>query len=61
MKHKSITVKASATLAQGHEYKEYEYPVLNKYLDEGWIIKEIFQATTNQNVGFLFLTFVLVK
>lgn len=59
MRHKTITVKASATITSGTEFKEYEYPILNKYLDEGWKIKEIHQSTTNQNVGFLFLTFIL--
>jgi hypothetical protein len=61
MKQKTITVKASATLAQGSEFKEYEYPKLNELLNDGWAIKEVYQATTNQNVGFLFLTFVLYK
>jgi hypothetical protein len=61
MKHKTITIKASATLATSTEFKEYEYPKLNELLNDGWKIKEIYQATTNQNVGFLFLTFVLQK
>lgn len=59
MKHKTITIKASATIQTGTEFKEYEYPILNNYLDQGWKIKEIYQSTTNQNVGFIFLTFVL--
>lgn len=57
--YKSITVKAAATLQQEQEFKEYEYPILNEYLNKGWSIHEIHQATTNTNVGFLFLTFIL--
>lgn len=61
MQHKTITVKASATLLNDLDFKEYEYPVLNKYLNEGWEIKDVHQSITNQNVGFLFLTFILAK
>lgn len=57
--YKSITIKASATLPSGSEFKEYEYPILNEYLNNGWTIHEIHQTTTNTNVGFLFLTFIL--
>jgi len=59
--NKTITIKAAATLKKGAEFKEYEYPLLNKYLDEGWVIQNVYQITTNENVGFLFLTFVLTK
>lgn len=59
--YKTITVKASATLAAGAEFKEYEYPMVNQLLNDGWLIKDVYQSTTNQNVGFIFLTFVLFK
>ena len=61
MTHKTITVKASATLASGAEFKEYEYPIVSQLLNDGWFVKDVFQSTTNQNVGFVFFTFVLVK
>lgn len=59
--YKTITVKASAILAPGTEFKEYEYPMINQFLNKGWLIKDVLQSTTNQNVGFVFLTFVLFK
>lgn len=58
---KTITVKASATLATGTEFKEYEYPKVNELLADGWQIKELHQLTTNVNTGFIFLTFILYK
>lgn len=61
MQNKTITVKASATLAAGSEFKEYEYPQLNGLLNGGWKIREVITSTTNVNVGFIFLTFILQK
>lgn len=61
MQNKTITVKASATLETGSEFKEYEYPQLNELLNEGWKIREVITAITNVNVGFVFLTFILQK
>lgn len=61
MQNKIITVKASATLASESEFKEYEYPKLNGLLNDGWKIREVITSTTNVNVGFIFLTFILQK
>ncbi len=61
MLNKTITIKASATLAAGSEFMEYEYPKLNELLNDGWKIREVVTAITNVNVGFVFLTFVLQK
>lgn len=61
MKQKTITVKVLATMEKGNEFLEYEFPKLNEYLNDGWIIKDVFQTATNTNVAFLFLTFVIYK
>ena len=62
MKQKTITVKTSAIIKREEGgFEELEFPKVNKLLDDGWIIKDVFQSTTNQNVGFLFLTFVFSK
>ena len=59
--YKTITVKVAATLPQDEEFKEYEFPTLKNYLDDGWDISNIHQSTTEENVGFVFLTYVLFK
>jgi hypothetical protein len=35
--------------------------MVNQLLNDGWFIKDVHQSTTNQNFGFVFLTFVLIK
>lgn len=67
MKEKIITVKLASMSPykeKGKEddnYFEYEFPKLNKHLDDGWKVDEVYQSTTNVNVGFLFITFLLKK
>lgn len=61
MKNKTITVKACAAIEVGKKYHEYEWPEVNKALDEGWLIKEVIHTPTNTNVAFVFITYILYK
>lgn len=61
MQYKTITVQISSTMKSGTEFKEYEFPKVNEYLEDKWMIKEVIPSTTNQNVGFLYLTYILRK
>jgi len=59
MGQKVITVKLIAATPNEEYFKEYKFPELQKLLDEGCEIQTVYQATTQANVGFVFLTFVL--
>jgi len=61
MKQKTITVKAAATIATGTKYQEFEWPEVNKALEDGWLIKEVIHTPTNTNVAFVFITYILFK
>ncbi|MDY8137507.1 hypothetical protein [Aquimarina sp. 2201CG5-10] len=61
MKYKTVTVQVSSTMSRDLDFKEYEFPKVNEYLETDWMIKEVIPSTTNQNVGFLYLTFILKK
>jgi hypothetical protein len=61
MNTRIITIKLVATLDGKLDFKEYQFPELTKLLESGWNIRKVHQATTNENVGFLFLTFELEK
>jgi len=58
---KIITIQVKSTLEVELDYKEFEFPLLNQYLDQDWEIRQIHQNTTNTNVGFIYLTFHLQK
>lgn len=60
-KLKTITVKAKSTESVSSEFTEYEYPLINKYFNEGWGLISTHFNTTEQNVGFLFITFIIYK
>ncbi|WP_405199111.1 hypothetical protein [Christiangramia sp. LLG6405-1] len=61
MQYRTLTVKMSSIMDRETEYKEFQFPKLNELLEAGWGIKEIIPATTNQNVGFVFLTYILCQ
>ena len=61
MQQKTITVKVLATMEKGNEFIEYEFPIINEYLNNGWEINNVYQTTSNTNVAFLFITFVIYK
>ncbi|MEQ8422163.1 MAG: hypothetical protein RIB64_19305 [Arenibacter algicola] len=61
MKYKTLTVQVASTMGRDFDFKEYEFPKINEYLENDWMIKEVIPSTTNQNVGFLYLTFILNK
>jgi len=44
-----------------NKFTEIEYPILNKYLEDGYIVKEVHQISPSQNLYVITLTFVLEK
>lgn len=43
------------------KFTEIEFPILNKYLDDGYIVKEVHQIAPSQNLYLVTLTFILEK
>jgi hypothetical protein len=42
-------------------FKEFEFPELNKYLDDGYEVEQFYQVATSNNRSNATLTFILKK
>ena len=58
---KVITVNMVARPENSKPFTEYETPILNKYLDEGYVIKNVHQSAPSQNLFATTITFILEK
>jgi len=49
-------------IEQGTKFHEAEYPILNKYLEEGYKIAQIVPVTLNSTTAYMYsITFLLEK
>lgn len=61
MLSKTLTVKIMIENSKSLFEEEIESPVLKKYLDQGWKIKEVYQIIGGTKNNHLLLTYNLVK
>lgn len=63
--HKTITIVCDFHQEFGdNRFKELEFPILNKYLDEGWQIAKVYRSDQNAsqyNADKFALTYLLYK
>lgn len=43
------------------KFTEYEFPIVNKYLEEGYVILNVYQIAPSDNVPASTITFILQK
>lgn len=62
MPQKVISINVSSgDVKSNNSFFEYEFPLLNKYLEEGYTVKQFHQITPSESVHSCTLTFVLEK
>lgn len=61
-KQKVISINVlTRTEGNTSSFKELEFPTLTKYLNEGYLVKEVHQIAPSQNLYVITLTFILEK
>ena len=60
-KQKVISVNVLVRSGSNKEYKEMEFPILNKYLEEGYRVVETHQIAPSPQLYVITLTFILEK
>lgn len=61
-KQKVITINVlSRTGSVEKEFKELEFPILNKYLDEGYSVVNVYQIAPSPQLYVVTITYVLEK
>jgi hypothetical protein len=57
----NISSKPDKEGAGFKKFSEYEFPILNKYLEEGYSIINVYQIAPSENVSASTITFILQK
>ena len=61
-KQKVISINVlTRTEGNTSSFKELEFPTLSKYLEDGYMVKEVHQIAPSQNLYVITLTFILEK
>ena len=60
-KQKVVSINVLTRADGAQKFVEIEYPTLNRYLEDGYIVKEVHQIAPSQNLFVITLTFILEK
>lgn len=60
-KQKVISVNVLSRSGSNQEFREMEFPILNKYLDDGYRVVNTYQIAPSPQLYVVTLTFILEK